>query len=551
MTRQPREKPHPVDERAERQLLAYLWDPEGRADLLAAAGPGDFVGALDGTYSARGRVWHAWQSVAAEHTAIGANDVLVRDWLRQHDPKSDESLAALDQSTGTDQLNLDPDPLGTGRMKLAEIVRRLARQRGLIVECEQALLRLYNRELDPDEEVARLRERLQASDSVRTSERKRRPYILLTDEEAEACRPAEGIVGDILFEDSLAYLYGPKDSWKSFTAVGWACAIATGKLWLGRKTKPGLVVYVCAEGARGIGQRIAAWKRRHGISSSIDVLVLPMPVNLLDPSAVPQLIATIDEHHRTQGRKPALIVFDTLARSMDGGDENDTPHANAVTAAAGLLKATYGACVLIVHHSGYSAPDRMRGNSALAANADIVLRIIAPAVADGERRKPGSIVTLHCKHAKETEPFEDIKLTTAEKRWVDKEDRPHNSLVLIAPDAEQIAAEVKGVRRATLALTANQQKGLTSLFAADDGLTAADWKRASGLAGSSFYEVRKALVDMEVVDEWPDDKYRVTDDGRTLCEALDLDKHADHSNDRVEHSNGVEYTAPSPLHSTA
>src|SRR5258708_37398147 len=62
-------------------------------------------------------------------------------------------------------------------------------------------------------------------------------FHLLTDVEAERMPPTEGILGDVLFEDSLAYLFGPSGMWKAFVALDWSLSIATGAYWLGRKVK--------------------------------------------------------------------------------------------------------------------------------------------------------------------------------------------------------------------------------------------------------------------------------------------------------------------------
>jgi hypothetical protein len=339
-------------------------------------------------------------------------------------------------------------------------------------------------------------------------------YPVLTDTEVETYKPALGLVGNILYSDSVAYLFAVKDAWKTFVAVSWACCIAAGVEWLGRPVEQGLVVYVPAEGGRGIGRRIRAWKRHHGIDRSIDVLVVPMPVNLLDRDAIPDLMAALEAHPRLQGRKPALIVFDTLARSMDGGDENETKTANAVTAAAGLLKARYGCCVLIVHHCGWSAQTRMRGNSALGANADIIVRIAAPDVEEGERRAPGSVVTLHSVHAKETDNFEDVKLTTALEEWTDDDGVKDGSLVIVSPNQTQMAAHEAQTQEDRRQVKGSQLVALRALVAAGHGLAAADWHRASKLGKSTFFAAIRMLRKLGAVECDPADaKYRVTDAG--------------------------------------
>src|SRR5258708_11515721 len=103
----------------------------------------------------------------------------------------------------------------------------------------------------------------------------------LTDVQAENLQPVEGILGDVLFEDSIAFLYGRSGRWKSFIALAWALCIATGLYWLGRKVNPGPVVYVTAEGARSFGKRGRARKRPNDVEEQTETYLLPEAVHLL------------------------------------------------------------------------------------------------------------------------------------------------------------------------------------------------------------------------------------------------------------------------------
>src|SRR5260221_6114996 len=182
----------------------------------------------------------------------------------------------------------------------------------------------------------------------------------LSDDECDQMEPARGIVGSILFEDSIAFLYAREGRWKTFLALDWCLSCATGRPWLGRPVVTGAVAYIAAEGARNIGKRIRAWKRHHGVSASVPIYVLPQPVQLLDSGQVRALIAQIREQIGT----PVLVVIDTLARSMAGGNENDTRDINAVTDAAYMIRAPFSGCLLTLHHTGKEEAAGRRGTSA-------------------------------------------------------------------------------------------------------------------------------------------------------------------------------------------
>ncbi len=342
-------------------------------------------------------------------------------------------------------------------------------------------------------------------------------YRLLTDTEVEAFEPAQGILGDLLFEDSTAYLFGDSDTWKTFIAVSWGLCIATGRKWLDLPVKQGPVVYVPAEAARGIGKRITAWKRAHGVTESVDFFVIPMPVNLLDLRATPELIAAIGAHPRLVGRKPAVIIFDTLARSMDGGDENDTADANRITAAAGALKAEYGCNVLFLHHSGNQFTHRMRGNSAFRGNADTTIRTIAPPLPDGQKRKAGDVITLRSDKAKDDGPFDDLHLTTALQQWTTEAGAPVSSLVVVA------AEKAPAVRGELVIMPQSSRTALEQLAKLDAPPTATEWLAATGIAKRTFYDARDELVRRQYVTRDSVKQgahYSITEAGRKVLGAV-------------------------------
>lgn len=84
----------------------------------------------------------------------------------------------------------------------------------------------------------------------------------------ELLTPPDSLVRGMLYEESLAMLYGGPRVGKSFLAISLGCAIATGTDWFGRDVRKGSGVYVCAEGATSQFRRIAAWEARHGMRVS-------------------------------------------------------------------------------------------------------------------------------------------------------------------------------------------------------------------------------------------------------------------------------------------
>lgn len=158
--------------------------------------------------------------------------------------------------------------------------------------------------------------------------------------------PPSPLVAGILDLDALALLYGPSGHMKSFVAQSLALSVATKTWWFGHKVEPGPVLYIVAEGLSGVGIRADAWQVKNRVWGCGDLYWLPMAVNLLDAKWRDGL------EHLVADLKPVLIVIDTLARCMTGGDENSAKDMGRVVEAAEGLRRPSGACVLLVHHTG-------------------------------------------------------------------------------------------------------------------------------------------------------------------------------------------------------
>src|ERR1043166_3612319 len=70
--------------------------------------------------------------------------------------------------------------------------------------------------------------------------------------------PPSWLVDGLIEEGVLAVLYGASGEGKSFLALDWALSVASSRSWQGRQTRTGAVIYVVAEGGRGIAKRIKA-----------------------------------------------------------------------------------------------------------------------------------------------------------------------------------------------------------------------------------------------------------------------------------------------------
>lgn len=179
------------------------------------------------------------------------------------------------------------------------------------------------------------------------------------------------LVENYVEADSLSQLFGDPGCGKSFVAIDIACCVATGTPWHGNDVASGPVIYIAGEGHNGLARRFKAWELGNGASLDGAPLYKSMrAATLYDASEAAIVSEAINEIIAETGDKPRLIIIDTLARNM-GGDENSTEDMNAFISHLDLyFRQKYGACVMIVHHSGAMDKDRSRGSTALRGALD-------------------------------------------------------------------------------------------------------------------------------------------------------------------------------------
>lgn len=288
-------------------------------------------------------------------------------------------------------------------------------------------------------------------------------------------RPApDCLVDGLLQVDTVNTLVGAWGSFKTFIALDIAASVATGTAWAGRGVKQGPVVYISAEGNAALGLRLKAWEiaRRCSLDNA-PFFILPDTVKLMDPAEVDELLLAIGDD---VGQSPALVVVDTLARAMTGGDENSTRDMSLLVEGAERIRKTTGAVVLFIHHPAKNGNGGSRGSGALPGG--IATEIKA--------EKSGNVVTLTCSKQKDLAEFEPFALTP---RVVELDEEGNTSLVL---DLAQSAS-----------LTPTQQRMLEALAKCGDaGATNTEWQahsKANDVGRSMFFAQRPGLLTLSYV----------------------------------------------------
>lgn len=179
---------------------------------------------------------------------------------------------------------------------------------------------------------------------------------LLDTDDLDNIPALEPVIADVLFRDTLARVYGASGTFKSFMTLDFAACVGTGTDWHGQAVDQGEVIYLVAEGSRGVRKRVRAWEQRHDRKMT-GVRFLPRPVQAMDP----EWLVLVELCRR---RRPALIIIDTQARVTVGVEENSNTEMGRVVDRMEQLRAASGACVLLVHHTGHDS-DRGRGATAV------------------------------------------------------------------------------------------------------------------------------------------------------------------------------------------
>ncbi len=220
-------------------------------------------------------------------------------------------------------------------------------------------------------------------------------FKLLSVDELKSLPPPTWLLQELLVAGSLAILYGPPGVGKSFLALDFALSIATNHAGIAEPKVSGPVVYVSAEGSGGLMKRVDAWGRAHGCKAA-NIHFLTESVNFLAPASVDALNVAL----RKLPESPCLIVIDTLARCMSGGDENSAQDAGQFIAMIDRVRSTFKCTVLVVHHAGKGRKNEERGSSALRGAADTMLCLSGTI----------SNLRLTCEKQKDAAPFQPISL---------------------------------------------------------------------------------------------------------------------------------------------
>lgn len=232
------------------------------------------------------------------------------------------------------------------------------------------------------------------------------------------------ILDDLLPARGIGFIYGAPGSYKSFVALDMAASVSSGRAWHGYECEmPGPVVYIAAEGSRGLMERSVAWKRHHELDPG-PLAILTVPVMMDDVLMVQAFTECLERAAEAFGAPVRMVVIDTMARSFSG-DENSAQEVGGFVNACARFSNAVGDCfVLVVAHTGKDAARGIRGSSALDGAADCHFLVTKP--------NEGQALVKNTKQ-KDVEKAEDMRfaMESVSTGILDRKGRIRRSLVPI------------------------------------------------------------------------------------------------------------------------
>jgi hypothetical protein len=188
-------------------------------------------------------------------------------------------------------------------------------------------------------------------------------------------------VKNTLTDGGLSVVYGESNCGKTFFMTDMAFHIVLGKEWHGKRVKQGNVLYVSMEGSYGLKNRIAAYKKQYNTDLS-GFLMMPCSVDFINPEGnISEFVSVLADAKAKLGNI-RLVVVDTLARAIGGGDENSGQDMGLLVKHADMIREYTGAHVCFIHHSGKDKARGARGHSSLRAAVDTEIEISRTESAD-------------------------------------------------------------------------------------------------------------------------------------------------------------------------
>lgn len=216
----------------------------------------------------------------------------------------------------------------------------------------------------------------QAGFSEFVSSKSKSRQLAYTDfSDISACLEGYDFIEGFLCKNNISVFFGPSKSGKTLFVTDMALHVALEREWFGREVDHGCVLYFSLEGQQVVMNRIAAFKKAHGIKNvKCPFRLFKGPINLLNTAEDADLIINAARQMEKEFKLPVLlIIVDTWSRANPGGKE-DTEDTGRAFSRVDQIRDETRANIAIIHHTPNDG-ESPRGSGIMQANPDILIKI--------------------------------------------------------------------------------------------------------------------------------------------------------------------------------
>ena len=245
------------------------------------------------------------------------------------------------------------------------------------------------------------------------------------------------------------------------------------------------MIYIAAEGVAGLANRVTAWERYFNVQlEAAPFYIVPEVVNLRSMEELDRLLEAVEVPEEGF----SMIVIDTVARSLAGGDENSAADMGLFVSACETISRRLGCTVLAIHHSGKDPSRGMRGSSALLGAVDTSLSVT----------KHDGVVTLKMEKQKDAEEIQPVSFSVTP---IEIDSRRSSLVLSYVGRGEAAKRQVKLSSRQYAALQALRNLIIDTI---QTKVTLSDWhdahaRKSPDLTPSQRKDARQGLQDKGLV----------------------------------------------------
>jgi DNA-binding MarR family transcriptional regulator len=327
-------------------------------------------------------------------------------------------------------------------------------------------------------------------------------WFIVRATELQKLPPVTWLIPGELPDNALTMLYGASGSGKSFMALDYALRIA----------QKDTVLYGAFEGEYGYKARIDAWRDYHPGTVAHNLFLCMGSVEMMRGPELARFVVA------AQQINPRLVIVDTVAMSMIGGDENSARDMGMYIRACKTLIREIRCAVMLVHHTNKAGLVE-RGSGALRGSCDMMIRL----------SMQDDVIVKECSKSKDTKLF-DTTYHRLLPRELHANGQALQSAVIVPAD--------RILQLDSADLTPNQQKMLETLALSvysEAGCSFADIEADTGIAPGALSRISSRLIGLEFIRREGKAPVRlfITDKGKEKLRSVEsvesVDSHDSHA----------------------